>query len=160
MKMRRMLRHGALALAVCLGGCGGGGGGGSASTGATATLTGAVTYDAVPNVNGGLAYFATTSKPVRGAGVDIVDAQSGVVLATTATDDSGHYSASVAAQGLVIVRVRAQLSRTGAGSNWDVTVRDNTQGNALYSMESPPFGRGGGVAARAEHPPRGGGGTG
>jgi len=164
MNMRRLLRHGALAFAVCLGGCGGGGGGAPAgiggSTGVTATLTGTVTYDAVPNVNGALAYSATAPRPVRGASVDIVDAQSGAVLATTATDDTGHYSAAVASQAVVVVRVRAQLARSGAGPNWDVTVRDNTQGNALYSMESPTFSTAGGGTTRNLHAPSGWGGTG
>lgn len=139
MNLRRMLRLWALAIVVSLGGCGGGGGGPSNVAGPAATLNGNVSYDAVPNPHGALDYNATASKPVRGAGVDIVEAATGRLLASTSTDDNGFYSASVPTQLLVNVRVRAQLARSGQGPSWDVTVRDNTQSDALYAMESPSF---------------------
>ena len=91
MNMQRLLRLGVLALAVGLGGCGGGGGGGGGGSGATATISGAVSYDFVPNLSGALDYKATASRAVRGAGVDIVDSQTGAVLASTATDGNGQY---------------------------------------------------------------------
>lgn len=154
MNVRRMARLCALVVVVGLGGCGGGGGGGGGPPAPSSTLSGTVSYDAVPNVNGGLSYNATVSKPVRGAGVDIVDAQNGAVLASTVTDDNGNYSVQAPGRALVTVRVRAQLARNDTGANWDVTVRDNTQSNALYSMESPSFSPGA-AATRDLHAPSG-----
>jgi len=158
MNMQHTLRVWALALAVVLAGCGGGGGGGG-SGGPATTLSGNVSYDGVPNTNGALNYSATISKPVRGAGVDVVNTANGAVLASTTTDDNGNYSVQAPGQTFVTVRVRAQLARGGPGPNWDVTVRDNTQANALYSMESPSFSTGGGVT-RDLHAPSGWGGSG
>ena len=158
MNMRRVLRLGALALAVCLGGCGGGGGGGG-GTSATATINGTVSYDFVPNPSGALDYRATASRAVRGAGVDIVDAQTGAVLASTATDDNGQYSVAVSPRGPVSVRVRAQLARRAPGPSWDVSVRDNTRGDALYALESPAFAPSGDSATRDLHASSGWGGA-
>lgn len=40
----------------------------------------------------------------------------------------------------VFVRVRAQAQRSGAaGSAWDVSVRDNTSAEALYTLDTAPF---------------------
>ena len=158
MKMRRMLQLAALSLAVGLGACGGGGGGGG-STGSTATLDGTVSYDFVPNLSGALSYNATVSKPVRGAVVDIVDVQTDRVLGSTATDDNGRYSVTVALQGQISVRVRAQLARRTPGPGWDVTVRDNTNSDALYAIESPAFAVTGASASRDLHASSGWGGS-
>ncbi|MBS0453266.1 MAG: carboxypeptidase regulatory-like domain-containing protein [Proteobacteria bacterium] len=158
MNLRRVLQSGVLALAVSLGGCGGGGGGGGGATSAPATIDGTVTYDYVPNLTGALDYSATVSRPVRGAGVDIVDSQTGAVLGSTATDDNGHYTATVTPRGSMSVRVRAQLARLAPGPAWDVTVRDNTRSDALYALESPTFSVSGSSATRDLHAASGWGG--
>jgi hypothetical protein len=95
-------------------------------------------YESVPSTaSGALNYAGTTARPIRGAVVEILNAGTSAVLATTQTDTSGAYSASFAAgPGAVVVRVKAQLQRSG-GPAWDVTVRDNTQGDALYALDSP-----------------------
>lgn len=111
-------------------------------------LSGTATYESVPNLNGRLVYADTAVKPVRGAFVEVLDAASGNQLATTSTDDNGAYSASVPGNTNVIVRVRAQLTRTGALPSWDVTVRDNTQSSAIYSMQSSVFSTGGAALTR------------
>lgn len=160
MNMRRLLRLGVLALAIGLGGCGGGGGGGGVGSGATATISGTVSYDYVPNPSGALDYKATVSRAVRGAGVDIVDPQTGVVLASTATDGNGQYSVTVSPRGQISVRVRAQLTRQGPGPTWNVSVRDNTRSDALYAMESPAFTVSGASATRDLHAASGWGGAG
>ncbi|MGK6308740.1 hypothetical protein [Variovorax sp. DT-64] len=153
-----------LALAV-LGACGGGGGGGGGGffpiTGApgapgatTVTLSGKVTFDSVPNTTGGLSYAAMSAKPVRGAVVEILDTN-GAVLASTAADGDGAYSVSLPANTTVNVRVKAQLLQTGSGPSWDVSVRDNTQSEALYSMESGSFSTGSAAVTRNVHAPSG-----
>lgn len=157
MTFRRVARLWLLALAALLASCGGGGGADEIPT-STGTLAGTVSYDYVPNINGALSYNATVSKPVRGASVDIVNARSGAVVASATTDDNGHYSASVPSPLTVIVRVNAQLSRSGSGPSWNVAVRDNTQANALYALESPSFSTGN-ISTRDLHAASGWGST-
>ncbi|CAN7191112.1 MULTISPECIES: carboxypeptidase-like regulatory domain-containing protein [unclassified Variovorax] len=138
------MRAFAVAVAVVLGACGGGGGGGggfpiAGLPGATTvTLNGTVTFDSVPNATGTLNYSAIAIKPVRGAVVEVVNGASAVV-ATASTDASGAYSVSVPSNTTVVVRVKAQMLQTGSGASWDVTVRDNTQSDAIYAMETPAF---------------------
>lgn len=141
--------------AVLLAGCGGGGGGGGGGgfpilppLGSSVTLTGTATYESVPNTSGPLVYASTTAKPVRGAMLEVLDATSSAQLAVSTTDDSGAYSVSVPANTSIVVRVRAQLTRTGAGPSWDVSVRDNTQSSALYSMQSSAFSSGAAASTR------------
>jgi hypothetical protein len=93
-------------------------------------------------------YSDISVKPVRGAFVEVLDATSGSQLATASTDDNGAYSASVPSNTNVVVRVRAQLTRAGALPSWDVTVRDNTQSNAIYSMQSSAFSTGAAALTR------------
>ncbi|MBT2301856.1 hypothetical protein J7E70_15445 [Variovorax paradoxus] len=138
-----LLRAFAVAVAVVLGACGGGGGGGGFPIGGlpgatTVTLNGTVTFDSVPNATGTLNYSAIAVKPVRGAVVEVVNGASAVV-ATASTDASGAYSVSVPANTSVMVRVKAQMLQTGSAASWDVTVRDNTQSDAIYAMETPAF---------------------
>jgi hypothetical protein len=146
---KRLLISMWVAVALLCAACGGGGGGGSSGfaflpvapatetpvvPAAATTVNGTVTYDFVPNTTGSLAYGATVQKPARGVTVDLVSTTQSV-LATTQTDASGRYAASVPQGSIFFVRVRAALLTTGA-SSWDVTVRDNTQGEAIYALES------------------------
>lgn len=148
---------------VLLGACGGGGGGGGGGTGGvpgvtTVTLNGVATFDSVPNSTGALNYSAIAPKPVRGAIVEVLNSAS-AVLATTTTDASGSYSVSVPSNTAIMVRVKAQLSQSGAGSSWDVSVRDNTQSNAIYAMETPVFSSGVAAGTRNLNAPSGWGGA-
>ena len=168
MRMNAYFKVAAALIATCaLMACGGGGGGNNfaalpallaagAGAGATGpvTLSGVVTYDAVPNTSGALVYTSVAAKPVRGAVVEIVNAAS-TVIATTSTDDNGAYSASVPSASQVLVRVRAQATRSGSGPSWDVSVRDNTQSDAIYSIESPLFNSGAAAVTRDVHAPSG-----
>lgn len=142
----------AAALLTACGGGGGGGGGGVPLLPLIPTtpvaLSGTATYESVPNPSGRLVYADTTVKPVRAAFVEVLDATSGNQLATTATDDNGAYSVNVQGNTNVIVRVRAQLTRTGSLPSWDVTVRDNTQSSAIYSMQSSVFSTGSAALTR------------
>lgn len=146
-----------IAAAALLTACGGGGGGGGAGglpffpvpapAAGPVTLSGMATYEFVPNVSGGLVYANTSVKPVRGAYVEVLDA-GGSQLVATSTDDGGAYAVSVPANTTVVVRVRAQLTRPGPAASWDVTVRDNTQSGAIYSMQSSAFSTGTAALAR------------
>lgn len=145
--------------------CGGGGGGGGgaffplpSATSATVTLSGVATYDSVSNPSGALVYTNIVAKPVRGASVEIISA-SAAVVATTSTDAGGAYSVSVPALTDLRVRVRAQMTQTSGGASWDVTVRDNTQADAIYTMESGLFNSGGAAVTRDINAPSGWGGS-
>jgi hypothetical protein len=87
-------------------------------------------------------YASTSAKPVRGAMVEAVDATTSAQLAVATSDGNGAYTLAVPANTNVFVRVRAQLTYAGSGTSWDVSVRDNTQANALYSMQSSAFSSG------------------
>ena len=153
-------------LAACGGGGGGGGffpaaalnGNGTTGSGVpganTVTLSGVATFDSIPNTSGGLVYAASSPKPVRGAVVEIVGTASNV-LASTTTDANGAYSVSVPSSTAITVRVKAQMLQSGTGPGWNVTVRDNTQSNAIYAMETPSFSTGTAAGTRDIHAPSG-----
>ena len=171
MQVKWLRRSVALTGVVLLAACGGGGGGGFAGLpgaiplvggvpgASTVTLSGTATYESIPNVSGALTYAAAAPKPIRGASVDIVNSSSAAILATTTTDASGAYSVSVPSSTPVLVRVKAQLAQGGSGPSWDVTVRDNTQSDALYALETPSFSTGVAASTRDIQAPSGWDGT-
>ena len=109
------------------------------------TVSGTVTYQKVPfnPATNGLDYNATFNAPVRGALVEIVPTGSNQApLVTTTTDANGAYTAQVGTGRSVFVRVKAQLLRasTGAGTpSWNFRVLNNTNSNALYTMDGTTF---------------------
>ncbi|WP_317929129.1 carboxypeptidase-like regulatory domain-containing protein [Halioxenophilus sp. WMMB6] len=112
-----------------------GDGGGSGGTTVTTNISGFVSYDSVPHtaVTHGLSYADTVEKPVRGATVQLLNG-SGGVLDESFTDNNGNYLLEAPANTQVRVRVRAESISTGTAS-WDVSVRDNTSGKALYVLQ-------------------------
>lgn len=127
--------------------CGGGGGGSSPPPppppppGSPITISGTASYESVPaQASGvGLNYGAITAKPIRGATVELLNS-SGSTLATTVTDAQGAYSFNTTSNQLLRVRVRAELKdTTPANGMWDMTVRSNTAGDALYTLDSAQF---------------------
>jgi hypothetical protein len=136
-----------LALALlALSSCGGGGGGGGGST-AKVTVSGRITFDRVPfaaSLGSGLDYGQTTEAPARRIVVEALKT-SGAVITTTATDDDGNYSLQVPANADVRIRAMAQSNVTGtaaAPASWNLAVRDNTNGSALYVLDSTTFNSG------------------
>ncbi|MGI9288137.1 MAG: hypothetical protein ACR2P1_22320 [Pseudomonadales bacterium] len=125
-------------LACAVGACGGGGssGGGDAPTpiGPQVSLSGTITYTRVPSAADGfgLDYGSAIDKPARGVVVEALSAND-TVLDSTVTAANGAYSLSVSENTDVKVRAKAQMLQTG-NPGWDVSVTDNTQGNALYSL--------------------------
>ena len=141
-----------LALAAAIAGCGGsddgdgGGGGGNTSCSAspipdaTVTVTGRVAFERVPfstDASQGLDYAAIREEPAREVLVDVVSAANQGVLASTTTDASGQYSATVTSNTTVFVRAKAQTRHATPG--WDVQVLNNANGNALYVLDSSTF---------------------
>ncbi len=136
---------------------GGGGGGGGGGVPGPVTLSGTVTYSKVPfsaTLGQGLNFAASAPAPVRGATVEIVGSAGLSVLTSTTTNASGQYSVSVPGNTEVFVRVRAELRRTGTPA-WNVTVRDNTAGEALYTLDGQSFNTGAASLTRNLNAPTG-----
>ncbi|MCP4406790.1 MAG: hypothetical protein GY807_03350, partial [Gammaproteobacteria bacterium] len=115
---------------------------GGSTTPATNAVSGKITFDRVPfnvSLGAGLDFNGIINSPVRGVTVQIVDAADRVtVLGSDLTDANGDYSIPVQPDQDVFVRTRAEMLKTGAPS-WNFTVVDNTQGNALYTLDSRDF---------------------
>ncbi len=123
-------------------------------------ISGTLTYDFVPHKsnNIGLDYAATEERPIRGARVELVN-QSGQVLARTDAGSDGRYRFDdVPANTQVRVRVRAELIRTQTPS-WNISVTDNTSGNALYVVQGSLASSGTQDSTRDLHAPSGWGGS-
>lgn len=100
------------------------------------SVTGVVTYDRVPFIQprfGGLDYNAIISAPVRGVTVQALDSNDEVLLSTQ-TNNEGQYSFSVDNNTAVKIRVIAELLSTQP-PEWNMKVRDNTGGDAIYILE-------------------------
>jgi hypothetical protein len=110
-------------------------------------VSGRITFDRVPpsaTLGNGLDYSQTVEKPARRVVVEALGS-SGSVIATTASDDNGNYSLQVPASTSVKIRAKAQsvvASTTAAPASWSVSVRDNTNGSALYVLDSAAFNSG------------------
>lgn len=99
-----------------------------------AIISGTITYDSVTHSQqGNLDYNSIVSKPVRGATVQLVD-NGGSVLDVTQSDDNGNYQLDTNVNLAVRVRVLAEANQTGSPA-WDISVVDNTNSGALYSMQ-------------------------
>lgn len=100
-------------------------------------LYGKLTYDRIPStLDSGLNYSAVVQKPIRNVRVVLVEYNkenpTNKELAVTTSGEDGSYSFSV--PDLVTrVRVRA-FAETANPRLW---VQDNTNGDALYTLESP-----------------------
>lgn len=98
------------------------------------TITGTASYDYVPSTKfNGLDFSATEIRPIRGAVVEAIST-TGVVLAVSETDLSGHYSLIVSGNTVVRIQIKAQAEKAGVPS-WNIRIEDNTNLNALYAMQ-------------------------
>ena len=108
---------------------------------ALVTVSGKVNYEFVPpNANcRGLDFGSIETRPIRGATVQLIDADTGSVIDSTVSSDTGDYSfADVTASTDVRLRVRAELKRAGL-PGWDVEVRDNfIAGASDADVPAPP----------------------
>ena len=112
------------------GGESGAGGGGGASSGFH--LSGKLSYEYVAYAasGDGLDYSTLGARPIRGATVLLLNAQDGAELAKTAAADDGTYSFSY--DGVDRVKLWV-LTETEAPL---ITVEDNTDGDAVYVLET------------------------
>jgi len=137
-RMRSRLLAPVLCASLALAACGGGGGGGGSNPppSGNVAVTGTVTFDRPSYTASNTLNWTNLQRlPVRGATVEILRASDRSLLATTTTDGaSGNYSATVPS-GSLIVRVKAQMVKAGA-AGYDFKIRNNTSGNALYTLDS------------------------
>jgi len=106
-------------------------------TPAEITLSGKLSFDLITHNNvDGLDYNNITQANIRGATVELLDASNSTILDTVVSDANGDYSFVVAASSNYVVRVKAELKQLGATPSWDFSVVDNTNGKALYVMDS------------------------
>jgi len=117
---------------------------------ASVAVTGRITFERVPFLpapqeEGGLNYPGTFEAPAREVEVELLQASNQAVLATVTTDTNGNYALAAPLSTDVIVRAKA-LSRVAATAArpaaWDLRVLNNTNGNALYVLDSSVFNTG------------------
>lgn len=132
--------------ASTLSACGGGGGGSGSGAPAVnncgsgnASLSGTASFEQPAHdvQSNGLDYSNTAVKPMRGVELDLVCADGNATIGSTVSDAQGNYQF----QGLAVgdsVKVRAKAlyrpSQMQAGQSF--SVRDNTDGEALYAIET------------------------
>jgi hypothetical protein len=112
------------------------------------TVSGRILFERVPFLplsQDGLNYPGTFTAPAREIEVELLQAGTGAVLATAMTDTNGNYALTAPPNTDVRVRAKA-LSRvsgtTARPASWDLRVLNNTNGNALYVLDSSVFNTG------------------
>ncbi|MDQ1344620.1 MAG: hypothetical protein QG586_150, partial [Pseudomonadota bacterium] len=112
------------------------------------TVSGRVLFERVPFLplpQDGLNYPGTFAAPAREIEVELLQAATGAVLATAMTDTNGNYAFTAPPSTDVRVRAKA-LSRVSGTTTrpaaWDLRVLNNTNGNALYVLDSSVFSTG------------------
>ena len=107
----------------------------------TVMVSGVVRYEFVPPFPDcrDLNFSLTETRPIRGATVQLVDANTQNVLQTTIASATGDYAfANVNANSMVSIRVRAELKQNGT-PGWDIEVRDNfLAGQSDADIPPPP----------------------
>ncbi|MGH1486293.1 MAG: SdrD B-like domain-containing protein [Cellvibrionaceae bacterium] len=118
---------------------------GSSGGGKRVTIDGAVTFDKVVFSASGLDYLNTEVSPARGITVQLRDAD-GMEVSSTTTDENGFYRfQQVLPNTRFQVFVLAELYSDSQAA-WHASVKDNTDNNALYALQSSEFSSGlGGV---------------
>ena len=104
-------------------------------TSSTVTISGTISYEYVPisSTGTGLNYNAISQRPARGVEVEVVDG-SGTVLGTAFTLATGAYSFSVPSNTDVRIRAKARTVESTVAT-WNFEVVDNTNSNALYTLQ-------------------------
>jgi len=123
------------------------------------TISGSITFDLAPlnPATNGLNYNNITQAPARGVTVRAVNG-TGTILDSDVTNNAGNYSVSVPANTNVRIQALAQFSQTTGGSR-SIEVRDNTNGNALYTLSGSLTGSGTVNSTRNLNAPSGWGGA-
>jgi PKD repeat protein len=113
---------------------------------ASVSVSGRIEFERVPfstRTGDGLDYSQTYRAPARQVEVELIRTADNVILDSTATDTDGNYSfAAVTPSTGVFVRAKALSRFAGSAASpgsWDLRVLNNTNGNALYVLDSTSF---------------------
>nr|MBP7614949.1 hypothetical protein [Steroidobacteraceae bacterium] len=118
------------------------------TTAGPVSVRGVITYARVPYLTGnGLDYVNSRQEPARGITVEVVNAATQVVLATTTTDATGAWSVSVTGSTNLFVRSKAEMVRAAPAPlpHWRVRVGDPQAALLTYAHDGPVFGSGAGT---------------
>lgn len=152
-------------LLTALTACSGGGGGGSDNgPSVPVTVSGKITFTRIgfsPVRGDGLNPGAASQAPARLVTVEALDGTvaNGAVLASATTDEQGRYSFQVPGERRVKIRAKAQMVTAGGAPSWNFSVRNNTNGDALYAIDGEPFDSGTSNSTRDLNAPSGWSGT-
>ncbi len=102
-------------------------------------------------------YAAVSQKPLRGITVQAISGNT--VLASTQTTELGAYALTLPQNASYAVRVRAELLKSSGPVIWNVSAKDNTSGDALWTLETVPQSSGTADATRSFNIPSGWNGT-
>ena len=90
----------------------------------------------------GLNANAPTTSPARGIVVEALAQAGRTVLDTTTTGPTGAYTLTVPSNTMILISAKAQMLKADAVPTWNVQVLNNTNGDALYTLESSAFNTG------------------
>ncbi len=100
---------------------------------ASASVSGRATYTSIPSTRRGLDYSQATQKPIRNARVLLVDNATDRVLEETVTGNDGSFVFEASGGGRRKVIIVAETL------NPRIRVEDNTDGDAVWAVDSPSF---------------------
>ena len=92
-------------------------------------------YQRVDSTATGLDYGNVTEHPIRGAQVQLIREATGAVITSRILTSTGSFNIGYGGNDQLRLRV---LAESGQGEP-PIRVEDNTNGNALWSIDSPPF---------------------
>ncbi len=101
----------------------------------TEGIQGTLRFERVAKTSMGLDYGSITQHPIRGARVQLIRAATGHVITTRTASATGTYFIDYGVAESVFLRV---LAETGPGHP-PIRVEDNTDQNALWAADGPPF---------------------
>lgn len=94
------------------------------------SIRGTASYTDVTPSASGLNYSATVNRPIRGARIQLLDDATSAVLAETTTAADGSFAFDNTGLDPVRVRVLAEITTPS------IRVQDNTDGDAIYALDS------------------------
>jgi len=105
------------------------------ATGSDSTVSGTVTFDRVPHIGNRLNYDLITPLPIQQALIEVI-CNGGAYDSVVSAPDGSYSGLNFPNNQPSFVRVNAQMLN---GVNWDFSVVDNTNNQAIYFKDSASF---------------------
>ena len=108
----------------------------------TVTVSGTISFQRIgfnSGVGNGLNGNSPVTTAARGIVVEALAQPARTVLDSTTTDATGAYTLTVPSNTQMLISAKAQMLKTGAAPTWNVQVLNNTNSDALYTLESGVF---------------------